>query len=97
MCIDPNAMFKPDDVFKMLESPHDVTGAMMMSSDLQTLTCGRTMESLVPTGAQYVDGVTIDPSWMLLHAVPTDWNFTDPLAGHVDTTIRVGNRQVVTL
>ena len=62
MCMDPNAMFKPDDVFKMLESPHDVTGAMMMSADLQTLTCGRTMESLVPTGAQYVDGVTIDPS-----------------------------------
>lgn len=98
MCMDPNAMFKPDDVFKMLESPHDVTGAMMMSSDLQTLTCGRTMESLVSTGAQYIDeGMKIDPSWMLLHSVPADWNFTDPLPGHVDTTIRVGNRQVVTL
>lgn len=97
MCIDPNVVFSPDDVFKMLESPHDVTGAMMMSSDFQTLTCGRTMESLVPTAEQYVAVDTVDPSWMLLHSVPPDWNFTDPLPGHLDTSMRVGNRQLVTL
>ena len=97
MCIDPNVVFSPDDVFKMIESPHDVTGAMMMSSDFQTLTCGRSMESLVPTAEQYVVVDTVEPSWMLLHSIPADWNFTSPLAGHVDTSMRVGNRQLVTL
>lgn len=97
MCIDENVVFSPDDVFKMLESPHDVTGAVMMSSDLHNLTCGRTMESLIPTAEQYVAVDTVDPSWMLLHTIPADWNFTAPLAGQIDTSIRVGNRQTVTL
>lgn len=96
MCIDSNAIFQADDVFKMFESPHDVTGAMMMSSDCHTLTCGRTMESLQHNTQVYVE-TKIDPSWMLLHVCPEGWNYEDPLDGQLDTRIRVGNRQVVIL
>jgi hypothetical protein len=35
MWIDSDIVFKPDDFFKMLESPHDVTAGLYMMEDLQ--------------------------------------------------------------
>lgn len=96
MCIDPTVVFNPDDVFKLLESPHDVTGSVMMSQDCRRLTCGRTMDAIVGAD-QYIEVESLQPSWVLLRAIPEGWDFSSPIKGHVDTTIRVGNRQVVTL
>jgi hypothetical protein len=35
MWIDSDVMFKPDDFFSLLESPHDITAGMYMMEDLQ--------------------------------------------------------------
>jgi hypothetical protein len=37
MWIDSDVLFKPDDFFKLLESPHDVTAGVYMMEDLQHL------------------------------------------------------------
>lgn len=97
MCIDPSVVFTPDDVFKLLESPHDITGSLMMSPDCRTMTCGRTMESFVHNTERYIEVDAIEPSWLLIRAIPAEWDFASPLKGFVDSSIRVGNRQVVTL
>jgi len=96
MCIDSSVVFQADDVFKMFESPHDVTGGLMMSADCYNLTCGRTMESLQHNTEVYVSN-KIHPSWMLLQKIPDDWNYDDMLPGFLDTRVRTGNRQVVIL
>lgn len=97
MCIDSNMVFTSDDVFKMFESPHDVTCAMVVSNDCHNLTCGRTMESLVPTRTRYENVDAIEPCWIYIQKLPSDWNYMDSLPGVVDTSVRVGNRQYVTL
>jgi len=97
MCIDSSVVFTPDDVFKLIESPHDVTGSLMMSPDCRTLTCGRIMDYFIHTTEKYVEMEAIEPSWLLIRSIPPDWDFASPLKGFVDSTIRVGNRQVVTL
>lgn len=96
MCIDPEAVFKPDDIFSLLESPHDTTGVLMMSSDLMHLTCGKLMENMIhESGNEYMKVDRIEPSFLLLRQIPEGWNFTDPLPGHVDTRLRVGNEVTV--
>jgi hypothetical protein len=94
LCIDPEAVFKTEDVFTLFESPHDVTGVMMMSPDLMTLTCGKLMESLIHE-KEYVSADRIDPSFVLLRTIPEGWNFTDPIAGFIDVRIRVGNEVTI--
>lgn len=97
MCMDPSVVFTPDDVFHMLDSPHDTTCAMVMSPDCHQLTCGRTLESFVPTAERYLSVDKIDPTWIFIRSIPDGWNFTDSVPGYVDTSVRVGNRQLVTL
>ena len=91
MCIDPEVVFIPEDVFKLLESPHDVTGAIMMSSDASTLTCGKRLE-LLPTGEQYMEVEALEPSFVLVQKIPEGWNYTDKIKAHIDTSVRIGNR-----
>lgn len=93
MCIDPEVVFMPEDVFKLLESPHDVTGAIMMSSDASTLTCGKRLE-LLPTGdtEQYMEVEALEPSFVLVQKIPEGWNYTDKIKAHIDTSVRIGNR-----
>lgn len=95
MCIDPEAVFKVEDVFQLLESPHDTTGVMMMSTDFQTLTCGKTLEYATRQTEQYIESAGIEPSFLLMRTIPEGWNFLDPVSGHVDTKIRIGNRVTV--
>ena len=96
MCIDPEAVFKPEDVFRLLESPHDTTGVIMMSDSLNELTCGRTMESMIHEhDNEYFQVERLEPSFVLLHKIPEGWNYVDPIPAHVDTKVRVGNRVTV--
>jgi hypothetical protein len=90
MCIDPEVVFTPEDVIKLLESPHDVTGVVMMSSDAQTLTCGKKPEEITP--GEYIEVEHLDPSFVLVRQIPEGWNYTDAIKAHVDTSLRVGNR-----
>ena len=89
MCINPEVVFMPEDVLKLLESLHDVTGAVMMSADAQTLTCGKKPEEV--TG-EYMEVEQLDPSFVLVRQIPEGWNYTDAIKAHVDTSLRVGNR-----
>jgi hypothetical protein len=91
LCIDPDVVFTPDDVFKLLESPHDVTGAMMMSSDASMLTCGKKLEELLHMG-EYPEVDALEPSFVLIRQIPEGWNYTDPIKAHIDTSLRVGHR-----
>jgi len=93
MCINPEAVFKPEDVFQLLESPHPVTGAMMMSETLNELTCGRSLDSMAPN--DYVEVEKVTPSFVLIQDIPEGWNYTDPIPAHIDTRVRVGNRITV--
>ena len=96
MCIDPAAVFKPEDIFQLLESPHPVTGVMMMSDSLSELTCGRSLESMVHEhDNNYIEVEKVTPSFMLIQDIPGGWNYTDPIPAHIDTRIRVGNRITV--
>ena len=98
VCIDPEVVFTPENIFRLLESPHDVTGAVMMSSDLHNLTCGKTMEDMIHEhDNEYVEVDRIEPSMIVLHGIPEGWNFTDPVKGHIDTKTRVGHRITVTV
>jgi hypothetical protein len=96
MCIDPEAVFKPEDVLQLLESPHDATGVIMMSDSLNELTCGRTMESMIHEHEnRYFEVEKLQPSFVLLQKIPEGWNYVDPIPAHIDTKIRVGNRVTV--
>lgn len=96
MCIDPEAVFKPEDVFRLIESPHDVTGVMMMSETLNELTCGRTMESMIQEhDNEYIEVDKLAPSFVLIHTIPEGWNYEDAIPAHIDPKIRVGNRVTV--
>jgi hypothetical protein len=90
MCIDADVVFSPDDVLRLLESPHDVTCALRMAHDGQAYTCGKTPTDIQPTD-EYIEA-TIDPGFLLVRQVPPGWNYTDPIKGHVDTRTRVGHR-----
>ena len=92
MCINPEVVFTPEDVFKLLESPHDVTCAVMVSNDAQTLTCGKTIEELQVNDYTEVD---VDPTFALVRQIPSDWNYEGTLNGHVDSHVRVGNRVTI--
>lgn len=92
LCIDPEVVFTPDDVFKLLESPHDVTGAMMMSADTTTLTCGKRLDELVQVTVPYIETEALEPSFVLIRQVPAGWNYVDAIKAHVDVSLRVGNR-----
>jgi hypothetical protein len=92
MCIDPEVVFTPDDVFKLFESPHDVTGAMMMSPDAIHLTCGKRMDELSQMTEPYVETDALDPSFILIRQIPSGWNYVDGIKAHVDRSLRVGNR-----
>ena len=90
MCINPEVVFMPEDVIKLLESPHDVTGAVMMSADAQTLTCGKKPDEIDAT-VPYFEA-ELDPSFVLVRQIPVGWNYTDVIKAHIDTSLRVGNR-----
>jgi hypothetical protein len=94
MCINPEAVFKTEDVFALFESPHDTTGVVMMSPDLMNLTCGKLMENLIHE-KEYAPAEKIEPSFVLLRTIPEGWNYLDPLPGHIDTRIRVGNEVTI--
>jgi len=91
LCIDPDVLFTPDEVFKLLESPHDVTGALMMSSDAVNLTCGKRFED-VDTSEQYFETDALEPSFVLIRQIPDGWNYTDKIKAHVDSSLRIGHR-----
>lgn len=96
MCISPEVVFKPDDVFQLLESPHPVTGAVMVADGYGQLTCGRTMESMIHEHENdYIKVDRLDPSFMLIQDIPEGWNYTDPIPAHIDTKLRVGHRITV--
>ena len=95
MCIDPSAVFKSEDVFALFESPHDTTGVVMMSADLMHLTCGKLMDNLIHEKTEYFQSDRIEPSFLLLRQIPEGWNYVDPLPGHVDTRIRIGNEVTI--
>jgi hypothetical protein len=98
MCIDPEAVFTSENVFQLLESPHSVTGALMVSDGHGQLTCGRSMESMIHEHEnQYVEVENLTPNFVLIQDIPEGWNYTDQIAGHVDTKIRVGNRITLVL
>jgi hypothetical protein len=88
MCIDADVVFSPDDVLRLLESPHDVTCALRMASDGQAYTCGKTLAEIQATDGQY-RGEAVDPGFPLVRQVPAGWNYKDPIKGHVDTRVRV--------
>jgi hypothetical protein len=92
LCIDPEVVFTPDDVFKLFESPHDVTGAMMMSVDAMTLTCGKRLDELTHVSEPYIETEALEPSFVLIRQVPAGWNYVDKIKAHVDVSLRVGNR-----
>lgn len=92
LCIDPEVVFTPDDVFKLFESPHDITGAMMMSSNATTLTCGKRLDELTQTTDPYFEAEALEPSFVLIRQVPAGWNYVDKIKAHVDVSVRVGNR-----
>jgi hypothetical protein len=93
MCINPEVVFTPDDVLKMLESPHDVTGTVMMGNDAVNLTCGKRFDELDAT-VPYFEA-EVEPSFVLIRQIPDGWNYEDKIKAHVDTSIRVGNRVTI--
>lgn len=90
VCIDPDVIFTAADVFKLLESPHDVTGALMMSSDAAHLTCGKRPDEV--SSDQYMEVDALEPSFVAIQKIPEGWNYTDKIKAHVDTSVRVGHR-----
>ena len=94
MCIDADAVFKPEDIFNLFESPHDVTGAIMMTPDLMMLTCGRPADTVIHE-KDYFQADKIEPSFLLIRQIPEGWNFMDPIAGHIDSRIRVGHEVTI--
>ena len=90
MCINPEVVFTPDDVLRMLESPHDVTGAVMMGADAITLTCGKRFDEL-DTTVPYFEA-ELEPSFVLIRQIPDGWNYEDKIKAQIDTSLRVGNR-----
>jgi hypothetical protein len=90
VCIDPDVVFASADVFKLLESPHDVTGALMMSGDAISLTCGKKPDEI--TSDEYMEVNALEPSFVVVQKIPEGWNYTDKIKAHIDTSIRIGHR-----
>ena len=60
MWIDSDIVFKPEDFFALLESPHDVTAGMYMMEDLQHLA------TVVVGAPQYVPVAYTGMGWMMI-------------------------------
>jgi hypothetical protein len=91
MCIDSDMVFDSEDVFKLIESPHDFTGAVITSSDGVSTTFGKTYDQ-VSKDDQYIEVDELEPTFVLMRRVPDGWNFESKIKAHVDTSVRVGHR-----
>lgn len=96
LCIDPDVLFTPDEVFKLFESPHDITGALMMSSDAVTLTCGKRFDE-VDTSEPYFETDGLEPSFVLIRQIPAGWNYDDKIKAHIDSSLRIGHRVILNI
>jgi len=101
MIIGSDIIFRPNDFFSLLESPHDITTGLYLKEPTldspEPLFAGVNLKPSDIGSEQYVKVDTVEFGWILLRKSVMDSNTFDGnsfSAGdiYVDTTVRVGHR-----